>query len=300
MAGLPTLPRAAQGALSWSSPGPTFFRCFSRCVFRGLRTRLLVTEAVSADADASLLAPTAATSFHTHEVGTAHPCAWWPGAGTAHVATHGSPLLGTLQATAHCRRLSVPEDNDETKLARTRAMWTSRLMSHWLPYGKEAGVLPRVRSSCAHSRCHPVHRSVGSVGRSAASGDCAALRDKSRSGGALSIVRGGTHIAVTNAVRVCSLARLPPPAQGPLFQVAWSTRSPLCFAFSPLSALSAHPHSATGVAPVCLCFSLPVGSAFFAGLVLIFSTHSSLVFGGSERQLCCWATRPVPMTHNFH
>ena len=169
---------------------------------------------MSADADASLLAPTAATLFHTHEVGTAHPCAWWPGAGIAHVATHGSPLLGALQATACCRRPSVPEDLDETKLARTRAMWTSRLASHWLPSGKEAGVLPRVSSSCASSRCHPGHRSVGSVGRSAASGDCAALRDKSGNGSVLSIVRGGTHIAVATAVRVCSLARLPPHASG--------------------------------------------------------------------------------------
>jgi hypothetical protein len=110
------------------------------------------------------------------------------------------------QATVYCGGLSGTGDKDETKLARKRAMWTCRLASHWLPCGKEAGVLPRVRSLCAAraaTQCIGLWAPWGGV----LLVEMAQLRGTILGEGSVSsIVRGGTHIAVANAVFVCSLA----------------------------------------------------------------------------------------------
>ena len=77
---LPTPSRTGGPGYAGGRPARHRPRCFSTCIHGG--------ELISA-----------------REVGTAHPYAWWPGAGIAH-ALHGSPLLGDLHATAHCGRLS--------------------------------------------------------------------------------------------------------------------------------------------------------------------------------------------------
>jgi len=113
------------------------------------------------------------------------------------------------QATVYCGGLSGTGDKDETKLARKRAMWTCRLVSHWLPCGKEAGVLPRVRSLCA-ARAATQCIGLWAPWDGVLLVEMAQLRGTILGeGSVLSIARGGTHIAVANAVRVCSLARLP-------------------------------------------------------------------------------------------
>ena len=61
-----------------------------------------------------------------------------------------------------------------------------------------------------------------------------------------------------------------PPAQEPLFQVAWSTRSPLRFAFLRCRRFRLTHILLLGWHWFNCVFSLPIGSVFFAGFVLIF------------------------------